>query len=579
MKTTLNRFVEEYKAILNMKKIYHFDDSKINVFKELFLSLTIAVIVFLGIGLLFHMLTSLHYVSIVIDILIVGSFILYKTLIEVQFKLKTGLKYSLIYAMGYEVLYIIGAVMIMNTIVLLFLFSSIVSWILIILVAIIGFISILFCGVYEKEIGYSYENNTRVLFLGIWLALIQILVLYLLPIKIMTLSYFLSAMLTFLLWFGKDITHFSIEFVSNVKSYLYLLLVLFTGIYIFMTISFLETKVSFLEDHANLVNLNLEIDVNDIFTHDNHYYYQDGNILNEYDSNMNLIQEIDPQLGQVLYYYFDNNNLKVLILDSDQGNVSLPEYNSDQLRRVTQYDLSDINQPSMDMNFIYLLDSKIFTYQNNVYWVESNKLNVYLIKLPNEEKINLLNFNQVVVDTKEEAIIYKDGVYMYLFSFDRLNRYRTRTLWYYSNGKTIHFFQENYKNYFTVTTIENYVNNVESYQYKSKYDFNVDGFIAANDLYYIKDTLNQLYVYDEKMNQVAKINNLDNFIMTDNSLITTKYDGSKPYLYIAQLDNLYKVVMNGESRLFDSTALLLMFSLLVFLPLETNLLKRGEGND
>ena len=78
MTKLVKRFVEEYKAILDMKKAYNFSNYIAKPIKNTFYSVVILTAVLAGAGYLFSLYKNIHYVLIAFNTIVVCSFVIYK---------------------------------------------------------------------------------------------------------------------------------------------------------------------------------------------------------------------------------------------------------------------------------------------------------------------------------------------------------------------------------------------------------------------------------------------------------------------------------------------------------------------
>ncbi|MBN2877186.1 MAG: hypothetical protein JXL85_05960 [Bacilli bacterium] len=127
MKKMLSDFVQEYRVIFDMKKQYDFVHTRSNNVKNAILASALMLLIFGGMGILFHLLENLHYVFLSLNLISVGSFIIYKASKEISFQNYRKTHYSLWIAFGLEVMYLIIVIIGAESIVLLVMYQNAIS--------------------------------------------------------------------------------------------------------------------------------------------------------------------------------------------------------------------------------------------------------------------------------------------------------------------------------------------------------------------------------------------------------------------------------------------------------------------
>lgn len=157
----LNNFVEEYKAILTMKKAYKDNNNrKDSIVKTLSLTLIMAVISILT-ALIFKTTENLGYLFTMLNGIVLGSFIVYRILNEIKVRTQLKRNYQIRYLIITDTLELTIILSLLTVIILLAMFDASVSYFVFISYIFVLVLSMIARGILEESLKKTNFYITR----------------------------------------------------------------------------------------------------------------------------------------------------------------------------------------------------------------------------------------------------------------------------------------------------------------------------------------------------------------------------------------------------------------------------------
>jgi len=589
MKQKLDYFVSQYKVILDMKRIYNFENFRYSSWKSSFLVFVILSSLFLGLGYLANQLDSMHYVFIGLNTVIFSPFIIYRISKELKFKYHNKIEYSNWVPLIIDFSYWLSVVLGTNAIILLILFNKVISIIFILIMLIIGIGSVVVFTVLSNSLRktlneYSIPKYSHLTIVIAIFSLTYIILLYALGISHITLAYLVSTLIIGSVFF---LMQFRVGCFKENKRYFGLLKLMFVFIlflYMIRSVDFPIT-LTFIETNWEYKGTKLDVDINKLIVHDYNIYYQEGNLLYEYDSLMNLESIIDPDLDNIRYFFFADNTLKVMINDLETSSDS--ESFAGKI-----YDLTDPLNPVLDVSGVFsdLSDEDrepLIVYDGDVIFelIESGTNSI-------EELVGTFDYsagNRILYQDNQEVVFYKDSIFYHYVS-NRNFLSNPEDVQFYSHGKIIIQYQNN--SY--IVDIDDYILN--QFDYDNQIDLNVgiiSSFLHDGEFYYFS-TLLGFKIYNDELDIVKNFDLDDELFLTDDVYLKEGASPTfvyEPYLsfqtinltmdyYAEQIDpnNLVSLRIVGNFGIISPLAIFVIATMLLSIRIKTPSVKRGDYN-
>ncbi|XFA98574.1 hypothetical protein ACAG96_06835 [Candidatus Izemoplasma sp. B36] len=579
MTKLVKRFVEEYKAILDMKKAYNFNNYIAKPIKNTFYSVVILTAVLAGAGYLFSLYKNIHYVLIAFNTIVVCSFVIYKATKELQFMNQFKITYKLWTPVLLDIIYILAIIFTLYSGITLLLFKEVFNAIFITLTIVFGLMfNILYYNLSEGlRIKYKIKNKrTNIFLFSLWLFLLHLVLFFMIDIKNISLAFTINSLIILALLLVKKIfNRIYLNNRENVYSILALLSV-FLIIYVARTGLTSERENIFVEKQLNQVEVVLEGDV-ELCYHKDIVYYQQDNALHILNSDLEEIDVIEPDIDNILRYFYDfEDHLKVVILSDDQTGIS--DRHIDYYHRYELYDISNIDNPMLEktfvintFNYIELLpyDNEYILFEHQFYYSNYYTTDYDIIVFDNDE---------ILYQDNHKIAYIKDSILHYINSNESIHSFGNPYT-FYNNGKYIINGEDSET--INIVDFDDYLNDdtdsgviIEGVNRSNIKYFLFDGeyyYISFYPLYGNNDLFseNYFYIYNHKGKLIQEMITYDDSVFfTDTGFYTRVDRDGETDIKIVSLDsnNLISYNVIATSKTFDANSFIILFTLLIFMP-------------
>jgi len=510
MKKFVNDFVSKYKVVLDMKKIYDFEHFRFPLLRTGVLVFLVIMAIFLVIGWLAGQLDSLHYAFLMINHALFGGFCVPLLNRELRFKRIRKIEYETMVAIGFDLIRLIAIITTINSIVLFLIFGQVVSIILVILLAIISIVSLVLEISLSKDI-LAVENESKyanivprrqnLSLLIVAMTTFDIILLYELDFHTIVIAYVLPVLILTVIYplLSRLTANFKMAF-KNTRLLLFSFLVLFV-FYVFRSfpdymVQAASTNFIYIDTVPFYQDVLDDIDINNVFIHGDSYFAESEGVLYEYDTSMQLIDSIDPNLDNVRYFFFVGDKLKVLVEDPETDSNYYTFYG-------IIYGIENPLHPIEEASGLFFdyaregYETKVIYYEDAIINFEGDASSEFTCL---SGSFALETGNLILYQTDEEVIFIKDGLFYQYVSFKNVfsspDSYR-----FYSNDKLIIVYQDD--SY--IVDLEDYL--FGDFDYDHEIDLNVgviDSFLYDGDNY-IFGTQNGIRVYNTALELVDSV--------------------------------------------------------------------------
>lgn len=591
MKNYINNFVARYKAILMIKKDQYFASKKSNVVKDVTLSTLLIVLVFGGLALVFGLSKNIHYVFISVNIIIVGSFIIYKVLRERKLQHTHDLEYSTWLAVSYDIAYFIGILSIVQSILILFLFMKVLSILLLIFVLLIGifangYVYLMYSRIIELE---SYQSNMFVT--SLWLISLYVSLFYVLDIRSIALGYIIVTAMVSLLYFYRLHLRTKNSFISSLSAYT---LLLFGAIFFrYAVLSYdradYVNKTPFLSATLEYGDALSDIYNADFFEFQDHIFYQKDGRLFEYDNAMQFLQEWTPSLSNIQYYFATDDTLYVVTsLYPDKPIDGMLRYEA------ILYDITDKNAPIQVSSYLQNTRDNVemmISIDNQLFQIQTGYNDKLILSPIDGDSIYPYEFEdgEILYQTPSIIVYVLDQNFYMLRNqqsgYSILNKV-------YSNGKYLY---TSSKESCIVDVTDDFLWDESSVQCFNQDWSYLSGFYYDMNHYYFlvryQDARDRvLKVYTKNLKLIEEARDVENFYFTQDLFIASKVNSTTLYdedgnangietiesFFTINPNNLVHYEINGVSPFANNYAFLIGILIIFSLPINLPLFKGGD---
>ena len=588
MTKLVKRFVEEYKAILDMKKAYNFKNYIAKPIKNTIISVVILTTILAGAGYLFSLYKNIHYVLITFNTIVVCSFVIYKATKELQFMNQFKITYKVWIPIFLDVLYLLAIIFTLYSGITLLLFREVFNTMFIILTIVIGLMfNVIYYNLSEGlRIKYKIKDKrTNIFLFSLWLFLLHLVLFFMIDVKNISVAFTINSLIILaLLYVKKLFNKIYLNNRENVYSILVLLSV-FLIIYVARTGITSERENIFVEKQLNQVEVILESDV-DLCYHKDIVYYQQDNALHILNSDLEEMDVIEPDIDNILRYFYDfDDHLKVVILSDDQTGIS--DHNIDYYHRYELYDISNIDNPILEKTFVintfdYIellpYDDEYILFEHQLYYS-----NYYTTDFD----IIVFDHDELLYQDNHKIAFIKDSTLYYPNSNESIHSFGTPFA-VYNNGKYIINGEED--DTINIVNLDDYLNDdidsgviikdlefdrsdIKHFYFDGKY-FYISFYINYSD----KLTKgNYLYIYNQKGKLIQNMKTDNLVFYTDTGFYTRVRDDGESDTKIVSLNssNLISYNVIATSKTFDNNSFIILFTMLIFMPDIVYIIKRS----
>lgn len=570
-------FLGRYKRIL-IEKIRNKEDfDKSIILKEVAKATIFMLIIFIAIGYFIRTLEDLNYVFYIVNTTILGSFLIYRYIEEINYKLQCDYEYSVLDAIIIDLITLVSVLSIANALLFTIYFQDSISIIEYIIVLVISLICQLILykadNVLGKYVGQK-RLTRRVLVSSVWIFLLIVVLMVLLPIESLPYSYLTSFSIVSVLYVLKINLFYPRDKFGNYDDYFQkaigFLIVFIIAVIILSPID--EDEYGSIRNSLTIEkipNYNKTIlvcdgeDIRSIYSNSDYIFIKTDNHLYIYDHDFIEIKVIEKQFLGELYvfddilYYLESNEM----ITYNTENKSL-------------YELSENNEFQMVLTADLYVDTELFRLDNEAYFYNFQR-SMDLSTFDLSGNLESLNPNQrEILSTTNHIMINEDSVYT-MYSND--NEYNDI---FYSNN---YFIKEEADRVY-LSSAEAYLRdgisslNSETAIELSDYSgTKIKNFIVKNDKIYIKSRAGVLNIYNlDNYNKIEEVYlaNLRYYLSYYKDFV---YEGSTVYSF----GNVYTetIIPRQSDALVLSLGVLIIASFLYVEPRNLIFGERGKKYD
>jgi len=595
----IKNLVNEYKGILSIKK----KNKQVNIKENIILQIIKVTLLMLVVGFVTGLITNntknLNYTVLISSTVIIGSFLLYKKLVEDRYIKQSNILFNSNVVVLVETLRVVMIVSLSTTINIIIFLRNGISIYLIIIFSVISILSLVFQIIFEKLLKNKLNYVGALIRLSFYLSLTSFVILKISPIRNVFIGYIFATFIVLLIYFYQCKFKSKIDELDNYRSFRYLLISLGIGII------FISYKVNYdesfkLKDYFDIVSIKANSQLflrTDDYTK---YIYTD-----EYIYGIEHVVDLDNpgSIEEVVTHVYDKNAVKRTEINTTdvnkylvvEGRLAFIKYTdleyyegehyylNNDLELELAFTLPNQNVASSIYGFDhgYIIDNNRGLLSQGIKAVDDRYDIYYLEPRDYPSDYLVVKEDDFIIFTKEEDLYYFDNVMVRDCKF---KDYDTRDV--YCAYDNDYFFIASHKfSYFSsdmalkAMKIEDYLNEdysklidlgtintrkqkmlvTDQFFFIEEYDLNDDVFKS------------EVRVHDLFGKYIGKYN--DDLHMRINNDKISYYDSK--YNMLVDLDNPYTYQFKNTKIIRDFLGLSIILSgLVISSPL--NILKRGD---